>query len=100
MRVGSQKTNAPGRGLEKGDVEFINGNGVSNTLARRGLGENGSIFPRPKGETAHGRMWYIGIGHRALLPVGGVASIGAGRCELPAPVRISNQRRAAHSVSG
>ena len=51
MRVGSQKTNGerPGRGLEKADVEFINGNGVSNALAKAGieLGENGSIFPRP-----------------------------------------------------
>ena len=51
------------------------------------LGANGSIFPRPKGKPRMGRMWYIGIGHRALLPVGCVASIGAGRCELPAPVR-------------
>ena len=54
MRVGSQKTNGerPGRGLEKAGVEFTNGNGVSNTLAKAGieLGENGSIYPRPKGK--------------------------------------------------
>ena len=31
---------------------FTNGNGVSNALAKAGieLGENGSIFPRPKGK--------------------------------------------------
>ena len=48
MRVGSQKTNAPGRGLEKGDVEFINGNGVSNTLAWR----EWEHLPKAEGEAS------------------------------------------------
>ena len=36
----------------------------------------------------NGRMCYIGIGHRALLPVGCFGKCGAGRCELPVSVRI------------
>ena len=50
----------------------------------------GSEWCREQGEAPRGRKCYIGIGHRALLPVGCVASVGAGRCELPAPVRISS----------
>ena len=42
------------------------------------LGENGSNFPRPKG-ASHGRVCYIGIGHRALLASELRGSIGAGK---------------------
>ena len=52
------------------------------------LGENGSINPRPKGKP---RMDGCAISGLVIAPSSqwvALASVGAGRCELPAPVRI------------
>ena len=38
--------------------------------------------------TRNGRLSYIGIGHRALLPVGCVGKYRGRNGDLPAPVRI------------